>query len=63
MIWNHTFPIRRVASVGCLLRHGLRAAVPPEAVRARLRPYRKPHIAKEQGSPIISDASSVCALG
>jgi hypothetical protein len=41
------FPFGSVGSVGRLLRHGLRAAI-PEAIRARLRPYRKPDISQEQ---------------
>jgi hypothetical protein len=41
------FPILRVGSVSRKFRDMLRAAI-PEAVRARLRPYRKPDISQEQ---------------
>jgi 2-polyprenyl-3-methyl-5-hydroxy-6-metoxy-1,4-benzoquinol methylase len=39
--------VRSIDSIGRLLRHRLRAII-PEAVRARIRPYRKPEISQEQ---------------
>lgn len=49
-------PVRKVDTVGLLLRLGLRSVI-PEAIRARIRPYRKPDIPQNQWEQEYRDGS------